>query len=130
MKRYGFKYEKFSHLTPKINLNVGTWIGLIGTFLFIAEASESGGFKGRVDGSILYTIVYPALLWLLNYLAVEHIWAKKTLTIFSGIFTVITLLVISYLTIVYQAVPISIILFLVLNIAVFYYSRKIVFSIS
>lgn len=130
MKRYGFKYEKFSHLAPKINLNVGTWIGLIGTFLFMAEAAESGGFKGQINGSILFTIIYPALLWLLNYIAVEHIWAKKTLVVLSGIFLVITLLAISYLIFVFQTITFSIILFLALNIAVFYYSRKIVFSIS
>ena len=124
MKRYGFKYKKLAPTKQKIDLSVGSWIGLVGTFLFIAIAAEAGGFKGRVSGIVLFTILFIALVWFFNFLAVEHRWAKTALIIVSGIGTLIALCVNVLLLVKFQYVLVSTVLFLALNVGISVFARK------
>ena len=93
MKYYGFRFKTFIVEKSKLNGHVSTWIGLIGTFLFIVSAAESGGFKGRIGDELWLTIVYPAILWFLCLLAVEHRWAKIVIILASGVAILFALLV-------------------------------------
>ena len=85
MKYYGFKQEKLVGKVSSLNRNLGTWIGILGTFIFLVSAAEAGGFKGRMSGVFFLTILYPALLWFLTLLSDEHDWVETTMQVFVSI---------------------------------------------
>ncbi|MDQ7050925.1 MAG: hypothetical protein Q9M92_15885 [Enterobacterales bacterium] len=89
MKYYGFKFEKSVAEKSKINRNVGTWIGLVGTALFLVSATLSGGFKGPMLDGLFLTIAYPALLWFLSLLGIQHQWATILIILLSVFLLVI-----------------------------------------
>jgi len=83
VKRYGFKFQKSLAKKSKINRNVGTWIGLVGTALFLVSATISGGFKGPMIDGLFLTIAYPAFLWFLSLLGIQCEWPIILIIILS-----------------------------------------------
>lgn len=124
MKYYGFKFRSSSPETTVINRNVGTWIGLIGSLLFLISAAESGGFKGRIGAELLYTIAYPAVLWFLSLLGTQYRWPAKALVIISGIAILIAAGLNLYIMITKERVLASLLCFLILNIGIFVLAKK------
>jgi hypothetical protein len=105
------------------NENVGTWIGIIGTFLFLIISAEAGGFRGAITGYFFFMICYLAVMWLTNSFAIHHRWARYVIT-----YLALTALILSSLAILYFAwkgVYISsLFVFLILNIGVFLFARR------
>jgi len=87
VKRYGFKFQKSLAEKSKINRNVGTWIGLVGTALFLVSATISGGFKGPMIDGLFLTIAYPAFLWFLSLLGIQREWPIILIIILSIFFS-------------------------------------------
>ncbi len=83
MKYYGFKFRKLVAEKSKINRNAATWIGLVGTTLFLVSATISGGFKGPMIDGLYLTIAYPAFLWFLSLLGVQREWATSLIIFLS-----------------------------------------------
>lgn len=129
MKYYGFKFPSLKPDRSKINIHVGTWIGLLGTFLFFIGAAESGGLKGSINANVWFTIFYPVLIWFINSLAEEHKWAKSILIILSAIATLLSFFTVIWILIYKQNISSSLLCFLILNIGVFILARKKVISI-
>lgn len=124
MKYYGFKFRKTSITSSNINSSVSTWIGLVGTFLFIVSAVEMGGFKGRMDGQVFYAVLYPAIIWFFAHMAVEHSWAKTVIVYLSGLAAIIGLVVIIYIAVKKHSFLPSAVLFLIFNIGTYYLARQ------
>lgn len=118
MKYYGFKFQSFGVEKSKLNRHVGTWIGLIGTFLFLISAVESGGFKGRMGPELWLTIVYPAALWFISLLGVEHSWARKLIIFVSGLASMLSIAANLYLWFEKERIVPSLVCLLILNIGV------------
>ena len=124
MKYYGFKFKTLLVEKSKLNKHVGTWIGLVGTFLFIVSAAEAGGFKGKMEAELWLTIFYPGAFWFLSLLGTEHKWAKVTIIIVSGVAMFFSAISNFYLLIYHGQIVASFVLFLILNVGVFIFALK------
>lgn len=98
-------------------------------FLFLISSAELGGFKGRIGQELLFTVIYPALLWFLSMIAENHRWAKISIVCLSALGTVIAGFIFVALIIFKQVVIASVVCFLILNVGVFVLARKKVVSI-
>ena len=92
MKYYGFKFEKITPTTSKINREVGTWIGILGTILFLIGSAEAGGFRGNNGTGFWLAVFYPGIVWYLNSLAEHRRWAKVVIIYLSALASIFALI--------------------------------------
>ncbi len=123
MKLYGFKYRYFIPEPSLHNENVGTWIGVCGTFLFLLISAEAGGFRGSINGYFLFILCFLGCFWLINLFASEHQWARYLLIYSSLLCSAVSLLFIVILAVTGNLVA-SLLGFFLLNCGVFYLARR------
>jgi hypothetical protein len=123
MKLYGFKYRRFVPEPSLHNENVGTWIGICGTFLFLLVSAEAGGFRGSINGYFFFILCFLACFWFINLLANEHRWARYLLIYSSLLCSVISLVFIVFLALKGSLIA-SLFGFFILNSGVFYLARR------
>ncbi len=118
MKYYGFKFKKSVVDSSNFNPNVATWIGVMGTFIFIALAATNGSFKGRIGVDTIVLVAHPAIMWFLSLLSIERQWARKVLLAYALVSSVLTIALIAALWIGKQFVPAVLLLLFLLNVGV------------